>query len=70
MNYKEDYGRKRSIGVRVRNNDIEGALRLLKRKLKKDDFFKEMKASEFYTKPSVLKKLKRRRKKSANGTEL
>jgi len=70
MNYKEDYGRKRSIGVRVRNNDIEGALRLLKRKLKKDDFFKEMKAREFYTKPSVLKKLKRRRKKSANGTEL
>lgn len=70
MNYNLDYGRKRSIGVRVRNNDIEGALRLLKRKLKKDDFFKEMKAREFYTKPSVLKKLKRRRKKSASGTEL
>lgn len=70
MNYKLEYGRKRSIGVRVRNNDIEGALRLLKRKLKKDDFFKEMKAREFYTKPSVLKKLKRRRKKSASGTEL
>lgn len=70
MNYNLDYGRKRSIGVRVRNNDIEGALRLLKRKLKKDDFFKEMKAREFYTKPSVLKKLKKRRKKSASGTEL
>lgn len=70
MNDKVDYGRKRSIGVRVRNNDIEAALRLLKRKLKKDDFFKEMKAREFYTKPSVLKKLKRRRKKSANGIEL
>lgn len=70
MDYNRDYGRKRSVGVIVRNNDVEPALRLLKRKLKKDGFFKELQSREFYTKPSVLKKLKKRRKKSVTGTEL
>jgi ribosomal protein S21 len=60
----------RSLSVDVWNNDIEGALRRLKRKLKKDNFYVEMKKRECYLKPSVEKKLKKRRKKSANGEEL
>jgi len=43
---------------------------LLKRKLKKDNFFRELQSREFYLKPSVIKKLKKRRKKTASGSEL
>lgn len=63
-------GTKRSVSVDIRNGDIEGALRLLKRKLKKDNFFRELQSREFYLKPSVIKKLKKRRKKTASGSEL
>jgi ribosomal protein S21 len=60
----------RSVSVEVYNNDIEGALRRLKRKLKKDNFYVEIKKREFYLKPSLEKKLKKRRKKSISGEEL
>ena len=68
MNKKMD--NTRSVSVNVRNGDIEGALRLLKRKLKKDNFYVELKKKEFYLKPSVEKKIKKRRKKSISGDEL
>ena len=45
-------------------------LRLLKRKLKREGFFVEMRKREFYRKPSELKKLKKRRRKLSDGTEL
>tara|TARA_R110000824_G_scaffold81446_7_gene204772 strand:+ start:2725 stop:2922 length:198 start_codon:yes stop_codon:yes gene_type:complete len=61
---------KRSVSVEVFKGDIEGALRRLKRKLKKDDFYIEMKKREYYLKPSVEKKLKQRRRKSSDGEEL
>lgn len=60
----------RSLSVNVYNGDVEGALRLLKRKLKKDNFYVELKKKEFFLKPSVEKKLKKRRKKSINGDDL
>ena len=60
----------RSVSVSVRNNDIEGALRTLKRKLKKDNFFKEMQKREYYMKPSEIKKMKKRRRKSIDGDNL
>jgi len=63
-------GNKRSVSVEIRNGDVEGALRLLKRKLKKDNFFRELQNREYYLKPSVIKKLKKRRKKTASGSEL
>tara|TARA_R110000744_G_scaffold9052_11_gene29503 strand:+ start:512 stop:715 length:204 start_codon:yes stop_codon:yes gene_type:complete len=61
---------KRVLSVEVYKGDIEGALRRLKRKLKKDDFYIEMKKREYYLKPSVAKKLKQRRSKSSDGEEL
>ncbi len=45
--------------VSVQGNDVEKALRLLKRKLQQDGFFREMKKRKFYEKPSVKKKRKR-----------
>ena len=55
--------------VTVQNNQIEKAIRDLKRKLTKEGFFSEIKERRFYDKPSVAKKkkqakaAKRRRKK-------
>ena len=64
---------KRSVSVVPRDNtpqSLERALKELKRKLKKDDFYKEMRKREFFVKPSELKKLKKRRKKTTEGNDL
>ena len=57
------------LDILVRGNDIEKALRDLKRSLQKDGFFKEMRTRKYYEKPSVKKKRKqleaeRRRRKA------
>ena len=64
---------KRSVSVIPRDNSpqsLERALRELKRKLKKDDFYKEMRRREYFVSPSELKKLKKRRKKTIDGGDL
>jgi small subunit ribosomal protein S21 len=38
--------------VFVRNNDVDGALRVLKKKLQRDGTFREMKRRRAYEKPS------------------
>ncbi len=45
--------------VKVLDKDIEKAIKILKNKLAKSGFFKEMKERRFYEKPSVKKKRKR-----------
>lgn len=45
--------------VRVQSQDIEKALRSLKKKLQLDGVFGELKKRRFYEKPSVKKKRKR-----------
>lgn len=57
------------MDVTVHGNDIERALRDMKRTLQKDGLFKELKKRRFYEKPSVKKKRKqleaaRRRRKA------
>lgn len=44
--------------VRVIDNDVERALKILKNKLSKNGFFKELKLRRAYEKPSVKKKRK------------
>ena len=44
------------IKIEVKDNNIEQALRILKRKLQKDGFFKIIKLKETYEKPSEKKK--------------
>ena len=62
---------KRCVSVELRNqDDLEHALRLLKRKLKREGFFLEMRKREYFRKPSEIKKSKRRRRKAIDGTEL
>jgi small subunit ribosomal protein S21 len=57
------------LTITVHGNDIEKALRDLKRTLQRDGLFKELKRRRFYEKPSVKKKRKqldaaRRRRKA------
>ncbi|HEY6008231.1 MAG TPA: 30S ribosomal protein S21 [Geobacteraceae bacterium] len=56
--------------VAVQGNDIDKALKVLKRKLQTDGVLKELKNKRYYEKPSVKRKRKqleaeRRRRKAA-----
>ena len=44
------------IKIEVKDNNIEQALKILKRKLQRDGFFKIMKLKSTYEKPSEKKK--------------
>ncbi len=46
------------IEVRVMNDQVDRAMRDLKRKLIKEGLFKELSRRKFYTKPSLAKRLK------------
>jgi len=46
--------------VEVRNNNVDRALKILKRKLMEDGLFKEVQKRKFYEKPSDKKRRKRR----------
>jgi small subunit ribosomal protein S21 len=48
------------LDIKVYGNDVEKALKSLKRQLQKDGLFKEVKQRSFYEKPSVKEKRKRR----------
>lgn len=50
--------------VRVRNNNVEKAIKILKKKLQKEGLFRELRIKEFYEKPSEKKR--RRDKDSKN----
>ena len=47
--------------VTVKNNKIEHALRLLKKKVKDSGLMIELREREFYTKPSLKKREQRKR---------
>ena len=51
-------GKVMTLEVKVRNNNVEKAMRILKKKVMKDGLLKELKRRQFYEKPS----LKRQRK--------
>lgn len=46
--------------VRVIDNQVDRAIRQLKRKLSHEGLMKDLKRNRFYMKPSVRKKLKRK----------
>ena len=66
---RKGQGTRRSVNVEVRNGNIEGALKEMKKRLKRDDFFLELRRREFYMKPSEIKKMKKRRRKTSDGGE-
>jgi small subunit ribosomal protein S21 len=57
------------LEIRVNDNDIEKAIKILKRKLEKDGLMGELKKRRFYEKPSAKLKTKQReaRKRKAKN---
>jgi len=51
----------KGLKVEVRDNDVNKALRLFKKKVQEDGLLQELRAREFYEKPTA----KRKRKKAA-----
>jgi small subunit ribosomal protein S21 len=46
--------------IKVHNNNVDRALRTLKRLMQKEGFYKEMKKRSFYEKPSEKRKRKQK----------
>ena len=54
------------LAVTVYNNNVEGALKVLKRKVKNSNLFLELKKKTFYEKPSKIRREKRNLAKLRN----
>ena len=52
---------KNGLYVQVRNGDLEQALRVLKKKVKRSGLVQECKSREFYTKPSEQRRIAKRK---------
>ncbi len=52
--------------VKVRNNNVEKALSILKKKVKESKLMLELREREYYTKPSVIKKEKKAKARLRN----
>jgi small subunit ribosomal protein S21 len=58
-----------SLEVKVVNNDLEKAMKILKRKLQKDGVFRRLKAKRSYEKPSECRRRKRRESERRQRTK-
>ena len=54
------------LSVTVYNNNVDGALKVLKRKVKDSNLFIDLREKEYYTKPSEEKRHKRNLAKLRN----
>ena len=62
-------GRFSSLEVKVVGNDVEKAMKVLKRKMQKDGVFRRLKAKRSYEKPSESRRRKRRESERRQKTE-
>ena len=64
MGYKKNFRGKRpkdnavGLAVTVHNNNVEGALKILKRKVKNSDLIQDLRKREHFIKPSIIKREK------------
>jgi small subunit ribosomal protein S21 len=49
---------KRGLTVEVRNNNVDGAIKLLNRKVKNEGLLRELRLREYYEKPSIVRRRK------------
>ena len=54
------------LSVTVFNNNVDGALRILKKKVKEANLFQDLRDKEYYTKQSEIKRHKRNLSKLRN----
>ena len=57
---------RKGLSVTVFNNNVEGALKVFKRKVKDSNLFQDLRKKEFFTKPSEIKRHKRNLSKLRN----
>jgi small subunit ribosomal protein S21 len=73
---REPWEHLKGISVTVRNNDMNGALRILKKKVQRENLMRDLAEREHYTKPSIKRRLKhqqaviRWKKKQAETAEM
>ena len=51
-----------SFSIEVRNNNVEKALRVMKKKMKKEGLFQELKDRQYYQKPSFKRRETKKRR--------
>ena len=51
-----------SFTIEVRNNNVEKALRVMKKKMKKEGLFQELKDRHYYQKPSFKRREAKKRR--------
>ena len=72
MRYKKNFRKKRpkdnavGLSVTVFNNNVDEALRRLKRKVKNSNMLQELRKKEYFIKPSIIKREKRNLAKLRN----
>ena len=65
MKYKKNFRKKpkgnrlEGLQVDVYNNNVDKALRILKKKVKESNLFLELREKEYYTKPSKIRREKK-----------
>ena len=77
MKYKKNFRKKRKLkdnavglSVTVFNNNVEGALKILKKKVKESNLFLELQKKSYYQKPSKIKREKKNLAKLRNKYKL
>jgi len=60
-NFRKKYPKERLEGLQVKvyNNNVDGALRILKKKVKNSNLMLNLKKKTYYEKPSTLKRQKK-----------
>ena len=72
---REPWEHLKGISVTVRNNDMNGALRILKKKVQRENLLRDLSEHEHFTKPSIKRRMKKQaavvrwRKKQAEIAE-
>ena len=72
---REPWEHLKGISVTVRNNDVNGALRILKKKVQRENLLRDLAEHEHFTKRSIKRRMKKQaavvrwRKKQAEIAE-
>jgi small subunit ribosomal protein S21 len=72
---REPWEHLKGISVTVRNNDVNGALRILKKKVQRENLLRDLAEREHFTKRSIKRRMKKQaavirwRKKQAEIAE-
>jgi small subunit ribosomal protein S21 len=67
---REKYQKETLLYVEVKNNNVEKALSEFKKRVKNSGLLKELREREFYLKPSLVKRNRRKRSKIRNKISL